>query len=147
MHCFFYFVTFDFCFFFPSFSASCSCICQIFCWKVWIALQRFSRKDGWDLLACQRNPRVPLLYYQHIDWFLYSCKSVTLLHHLASKVRSLCLGEVLCYRYPQWDPWPNITLQSEISLNKYDPKEKYWTMAYFEHISYNMDVLITKFTK
>ena len=62
------------CIFSYSFSSSFCCICQIFYWKVWIELWRNSRKNVWDLLACQINSRVPLLCNQHIDWFLYSWK-------------------------------------------------------------------------
>lgn len=36
-------------------------LCGNFYWKVWIQLLGNSRKNGWDGLTCQINPRAPLL--------------------------------------------------------------------------------------
>lgn len=60
---------------------------RIFYWNVWIELWSYRKERWWELITCAINPRMPLQYNQHIDWFLYFWKSVILLHHLSSKIK------------------------------------------------------------
>lgn len=104
------------------------------------------QEEAWGPFTCRGDPRArhcissTLMHFRTHGGLRYYC-------HIHLQDAKPWAWRRIMLQLHLGDPWLNVTLQFEISLNKYHPKGRYWTTAYLEHISYNLVIFIIWYTK